>query len=86
MALFVASWPAHNRLVFAEHLLGMVHYGHHHPSTKRIEDDHGEPVHSPPALAPALRMFDAPGMFVGNELAQVGECLLDWPPSPSRRF
>ena len=70
--------------MFAEHVQRLVHYGHHHPSTTPVaDDDHGEPMHSPPALAPALRMFDAPGMFVGYELAQVGECLLDWPPSPS---
>ena len=58
----------------------MVHYGHHQRTDRR--DD--ERVHAPSALSPTLRLFDAPGMFVGNELAQVGECLLDWPPPPSR--
>ena len=80
MVLFVARLSAHNQRVFAEHLLGTAHFGHHQPPVTQND----EPKRVPGALTPALRMFDVPGMFVGNELAQVGECLLDWPPSPKR--
>ena len=72
--------------MFAEQLLRVVHYGHHKPATRSSEGGASEPEQAPRTLTPALRVFDAPGLFVGDELTQVGAYLLDWPSAPSRRM
>ena len=68
--------------MFAEQLLRVVHYGHHRPAVRSPEPAPSDVERAPRTLSPALRVFDAPGLFVGDELAQVGACLLDWPLSP----